>query len=171
MTDKIPKAESLKCTMERSSLYWDKVVAPSLKDGKTLLIVGHENNLRSLIMRLEGIPEEDIINLSLPRAVPLAYRLDENLQPLDRPDGKLDEATGFLRGTWLGGDRAVAEILERDHKQVYDTNITHNLETDENRDKWKNWMSFAVGEPSPEQNAKSLPGHCRAEAEAEKRAA
>ena len=72
-------------------------------------------------MRLEDISPNDIINLSLPRAVPLAYRLDANLKPLDRPDGKLDEATGFLRGEWLGGDDAVRDILKRDEKQVYDT--------------------------------------------------
>jgi len=167
MMDKIPKSESLKDTRARSSVYWDEVLDPELRKGKTLLVVGHENNLRSLIMRLEDIPEEDVINLSLPRAVPLAYRLDENLKPLDRPDGKLDEATGFLKGTWLGGDNAVAEILDRDDKQVYDTSITHNLETDETRDEWKNWMSFAIGEASPEQKAKTLPGHCRAKAEGE----
>lgn len=158
MLDKIPKSESLKCTLQRSSVYWDMVIAPALKEGKTLLIVGHENNLRSLIMRLEGISEHDIINLSLPRAVPLAYRLDENLKPLDRKDGKLDEATGFLRGEWLGGDKAVSEILERDHKQVYDTTIARNLETDDAREKWKKWTEFAVGKPIPEMRAQSLPG-------------
>merc|ERR1712176_219627 len=79
MTDKIPKAESLKDTLERSSVYWDEVLAPALQSGKTLLVCGHENNLRSLIMRLEGISEEDIIQLNLPRAIPLAYRLDQNL--------------------------------------------------------------------------------------------
>ena len=129
MLHKIPKSESLKCTLQRSSVYWDQVLAPALRAGKTVLVVGHENNLRSIIMRLEGIAPEDIINLSLPRAVPLAYRLDENLCPVNlRPDGRLDEATGFLRGEWLGGDQAVAEILERDHKQVYDIKITQNLE-------------------------------------------
>lgn len=81
-------------------------------------------------MRLEDIAPKDIINLSLPRAVPLAYRLDENLKPInDRPDGSLDEATGYLRGTWIGGDKAVKDILDRDHKQVYDTSIKENLET------------------------------------------
>ena len=129
MLHKIPKSESLKCTLQRTSVYWDQVLAPALRAGKTVLVVGHENNLRSIIMRLEGIAPEDIINLSLPRAVPLAYRLDENLRPVNlRPDGALDEATGFLRGEWLGGDQAVAEILERDHKQVYDMQITQNLE-------------------------------------------
>jgi len=156
MKDLIPKTESLKETKARSSVYWDDVIAPELRAGKTLLVVGHENNLRSLIMRLEGISKEDIINLCLPRAVPLAYRLDENLKPLDRPDGKLDEATGFLRGEWLGGDQAVLDILERDRKQVYDTTIRKNLETcDEDRNKWKDWMNLVVGKAAPEARAKS----------------
>lgn len=158
MKDLIPKSESLKETKDRSRVYWDDVIAPELRAGKTLLVVGHENNLRSLIMRLEGISEEDIINLCLPRAVPLAYRLDENLKPIDRPDGKLDEATGFLRGEWLGGDKAVLDILERDRKQVYDTSIRKNLETcDADRNKWKDWMNLVVGEASPEARAKSTP--------------
>lgn len=146
MLDQIPSSESLKCTLARSRVYWDEAIAPALHEGKTILIVGHENNLRSLIMRLEGISEEDIINLNLPRAVPLAYRLDENLKPMDRKDGKLDEATGFLRGEWLGGDDAVAKILDRDHKQVYDTTIEANLEKDKHREKWNTWMEF---EPAP----------------------
>lgn len=155
MLDKIPKSESLECTIRRSSVYWDHTIAPALSQGKTLLIVGHENNLRSMIMRLENISEEDIINLSLPRAVPLAYRLDSNLKPLPRDDGKLDEATGFLNGTWLGGDDAVQKILDRDHRQVYDTNIQQNLETGEERDRWRTTMEFQVGRPQPEMIAKS----------------
>jgi 2,3-bisphosphoglycerate-dependent phosphoglycerate mutase len=154
--NKIPKCESLKCTLKRSKVYWEREIIPILEEGKTVLIVGHENNLRSLIMNLEGISEDDIINLCLPRAVPLAYRLDENFKPLDRPDGKLDEATGYLRGEWLGGDEAVKEILERDRKQVYDTSIEENLELGTNVDKWRKWMEFAVGKTTqPEMLAKS----------------
>ena len=155
--DQIPESESLKGTLERSTVYWEEVIKPALQEKKTLLVVGHENNLRSLLMHLEDIPAKDIINLSLPRAVPLAYRLDLNtMKPLDRPDGKLDEATGFLRGQWLGGDKAVAEILERDHKQVYDTSITKNLETDcDDRKKWSTYMGAVMGQPSPEAQAKS----------------
>jgi hypothetical protein len=153
----LPKSESLKDTVERSSVYWDEVLAPALKEGKTLLIVGHENNLRSLIMRLEDIAPEDMINLNLPRAVPLAYRLDENLKPLDRLDGKLDEATGYLRGEWIGGDDAVQGILARDYKQVYDTKITKNLEVGEEREKFNNWMEFLTGKPSPQKQQQTKP--------------
>lgn len=155
MLDKIPPAESLKMTMERSNKYWEDVIAPKLMEGKTILVVGHENNLRSIIKKLEGIDDETIINLSLPRAVPLAYRLDTNLQPIMREDGKLDEATGFLRGEWLGGDQAVAKILERDHKQVYDCSITQNLEKGNKWESWRDWMEFVIGRDSPDMRAKS----------------
>jgi broad specificity phosphatase PhoE len=157
MQDEIPSSESLKCTRARSKIYWDDVIAPSLRSGKTVLVVGHENNLRSIIMRLEGIAPQDIINLSLPRAVPLAYRLDKDLKPLERADGKLDEATGMLRGTWLGGDEAVQAILDRDDKQVYDTNIQQNLETSAGRDKWREWTEAAIGSPEDQ----SFPAHAR----------
>jgi broad specificity phosphatase PhoE len=152
MIHEIPKSESLKDTLARSRVYWDEVLAPSLQQGKTLLVVGHENNLRSLIMRLEGISERDIIELSIPRAVPLAYRLDENLQPLTRMDGKLDEATGMLRGEWLGGDKAVADILDRDNKQVYDTTINKNLEKCNDRDQFNNWVNEIMNDTPPPEN-------------------
>lgn len=110
-------------------MYWEESILPSLAKGKRVLVVGHENNLRSLIMNLEGIHPDDIINLSLPRAIPLAYRLDENFKPMNRPDGKFDEATGLLRGEWLSGDKMVKQILDKDHRQVYNTSIQHNLAT------------------------------------------
>lgn len=164
MLHKIPKSESLKCTMKRSSVYWDTVLAPALHEGKTVLVVGHENNLRSLIMRLEGISQDDVINLSIPRAVPLAYRLDENLQPINaRSNGSLDEATGFLRGEWLGGDSAVTNILSRDEKQVYDVTVQENLEigSEGSSSSWNTgnqnnnkWMNMSLPEPSPEAKAK-----------------
>jgi hypothetical protein len=143
----IPMSESLKCTKERSTVYWDEVLAPALESGKTVLVVGHENNLRSLLMHLEGISPEDIVHLNIPRAVPLAYRLDANLKPMDRPDGKLDEATGYLRGEWLGGNKAVKEILERDYRQVYDTTETRNLEMGQSKDFWS--MESVLDKPTP----------------------
>mmetsp|Transcript_3848 Transcript_3848/g.5722 ORF Transcript_3848/g.5722 Transcript_3848/m.5722 type:complete len:374 (+) Transcript_3848:169-1290(+) len=146
MIEQIPLHESLKCTVKRSSVYWDSVIAPALLQGKSVLVVGHENNLRSLLMRLEQIPEQDIIQLNLPRAMPLAYKLDENLKPVNlRADGSLDDATGFLQGTWLGGDDAVSKILKRDEQQVYDTSIQENLEIGSKSvgESWKTWMDLS----------------------------
>jgi len=131
IADHIPKSESLKDTLGRSKVYWEDVLVPSLKKGKVLLVVGHENNLRSLIMNLEGISAEDIINLNLPRAIPLAYRLNtETLEPVGTYDA---EATGvMLRGEWLcpNGSRGVKEILKNDNRLVYDTSSNINNEND-----------------------------------------
>lgn len=162
MLHKIPKSESLHCTLQRSRVYWETVLAPALRDGKTILVVGHENNLRSLIMNLENIAPQDVINLSLPRAVPLAYQLDLNtLSPMNpRADGSLDSATGFLRGEWLGGDDSVTEILHRDHQQVYDTSITANLEITSPSTNQNNgppaWMKVATGLDDIPPGAKAL---------------
>lgn len=55
------------------------------------------------------------------------------------------------------------QILERDDKQVYDITIQKNLEIDDpSRDNWKLWLTATMGDPSPEQAAKSHAGHCLA---------
>ena len=46
------------------------------------------------------------------------------MTPLPREERNWITATGYLRGiTWICGDQAVVDVLERDHKQVYDTRI------------------------------------------------
>lgn len=127
----IPESESLKCTVERASVYWDNVIVPRLQSGRTILVVGHENNLRAILMKLDNVSKEDIIDLSLPRAVPLLYQLDlTTCKPYDDPlyEHQRDSVSGLLRGMWLGGDSIIKSILQRDEKQVYDTSVQENLE-------------------------------------------
>ena len=89
------------------------------------MIVGHENNLRSIIKRLDNISNEEIINLELPRAIPLLYHLDpDTLQPI-----KLEGATNLLSAKYLGDPEQIKAIADRDQAQVYDTTIKDNLET------------------------------------------
>lgn len=81
--DHIPLAESLKEVTKRSSVFWDEVIVPQLKLKKKMMIVGHENNLRSLIKRLDSISNEDILHIELPRAIPLVFELDlTTLKPI-----------------------------------------------------------------------------------------
>ena len=89
------------------------------------MIVGHENNLRSIIKRLDNISNEEIINLELPRAIPLLYHLDpDTLRPI-----KLEGATNLLSAKYLGDPEKIKAIADRDQAQVYDTSIKENLET------------------------------------------
>lgn len=52
-----------------------EAVVPSIRAGKRVVVVGHENNLRGLLMHLEGISEARIPQLEIPRAVPLRYQV------------------------------------------------------------------------------------------------
>ena len=170
MLDRLPQSESLKDTLARSKRYWEEVLVPAVRDQQqSVLVIGHENNLRSLLMHLEDLTPEQVLHLNLPRAVPLVYRLDlETMKPLEEdqhqkdaaaaPEASRDIATEFLRGTWLGGDDAVSQILHRDHVQVYDTQVEENLETTSvsteqtQRQKWAAWMkSVTVKKPTPQQ--------------------
>jgi len=120
----IPTHESLKDVTKRTSIFWDEEIVPQLKLKKKILIVGHENNLRSLIKRLDDISDEEIINLELPRAIPLVYHLDpDTLKPI-----KMDGAAPLLNGKYLGDPEQLRRIAERDQAQVYDVSITDNLE-------------------------------------------
>ncbi len=70
-----PGGESLKDTAARVIPYYQGAVEPLLKKGRNILIVAHGNSLRSLLMYLEKISEEDISHVDLPTGQPRAYEL------------------------------------------------------------------------------------------------
>ena len=47
------------------------------------MIVSHANTIRTLIKHIDNISDEDIKGLSIPTGIPLLYRLDKNLKPVD----------------------------------------------------------------------------------------
>jgi 2,3-bisphosphoglycerate-dependent phosphoglycerate mutase len=79
-----PRAECLKDTVARVLPYFETEIAPKIKAGKRLIIAAHGNSLRALIKHLDGISDEDIINLNVPTGIPLVYDLDENLKPIQK---------------------------------------------------------------------------------------
>ena len=88
------------------------------------MIVGHENNLRSIIMMLDNVSREDIVHVELPRAIPLCYHIDrETLKPIKQPG-----AAQYLNGKYLANEMQLEKIQERDHKQVYCLDTKENLE-------------------------------------------
>jgi 2,3-bisphosphoglycerate-dependent phosphoglycerate mutase len=44
-------------------------------------VVAHGNSLRALVKHLDGISDEEIIDLNIPTGVPLLYELDDDLVP------------------------------------------------------------------------------------------
>ena len=80
----IPATESLKDTIARVQPYWEKKIAPDLKDGKRVLVSAHGNSLRALVKHLSGIPDDEIVNLEIPTGQPIVYELADDLTALDR---------------------------------------------------------------------------------------
>lgn len=76
----LPRTESLKETIERTIPYWECVVFPELKKADQLLVVAHGNSLRGIIKYLKNIPDDQIVKLNLPTAVPYVFEFDDDLK-------------------------------------------------------------------------------------------
>lgn len=75
----LPRTESLKETVERILPYWKCIIFPNLATANELLVVAHGNSLRGIIKYLKHIPDEEIVGLNLPTAVPYVFEFDNDL--------------------------------------------------------------------------------------------
>lgn len=73
-----PNGESLKMTAERTLPYFEKEILPRLKKGENVLICAHGNSLRSIIMSLKKLSEEQVVSLELATGIPIIYRYQKN---------------------------------------------------------------------------------------------
>jgi len=80
--DLIPATECLKDVVARMLPYWYDTIVPDLLAGREPLIVAHGNSLRALVKHLDGVSDEDIIDLNIPTGVPLLYELDDDFGPI-----------------------------------------------------------------------------------------
>lgn len=80
--ENFPKTECLKDTVERVVPYWQNEIAPQIAAGKRLIVAAHGNSLRALVKHLDGISDDEIVNLNIPTGVPLVYELDLELNPI-----------------------------------------------------------------------------------------
>ncbi len=78
----IPVTECLKDTVNRFLPFWHDTIAPTLKDGKKVIIAAHGNSLRALVKYLDNIPDDEIVGLNIPTGIPLIYELDDDLKPI-----------------------------------------------------------------------------------------
>ncbi|MGB4882331.1 MAG: 2,3-diphosphoglycerate-dependent phosphoglycerate mutase [Neisseria sp.] len=80
----IPGGENLKVTLQRVVPIWEDQIAPAIISGKRVLVAAHGNSLRALVKHLEGISDEDIMKVEIPTGQPLVYKLDDNLNVLEK---------------------------------------------------------------------------------------
>jgi 2,3-bisphosphoglycerate-dependent phosphoglycerate mutase len=78
----LPSTESLATTLDRVLPCWNELIAPELRAGKNVLIAAHGNSLRALVKMLDGLSDQAITGFNIPTGIPLAYELDDNLEPV-----------------------------------------------------------------------------------------
>lgn len=81
-TARLPATESLKDTLARVLPFWEQRIAPELRAGRNVIVAAHGNSLRAMVKMLDGVSEQDIVELNIPTGVPLLYELDEQLKPI-----------------------------------------------------------------------------------------
>jgi 2,3-bisphosphoglycerate-dependent phosphoglycerate mutase len=95
--DVLPASECLADVVERMLPYWYDGIVPDLAPGRTVLVAAHGNSLRALVKHLDGISDDDIVELNIPTGIPLVYELDAELRPratryLGDPDAAAEAA-------------------------------------------------------------------------------
>lgn len=78
----LPRGESFADLAARVAPVWDHELAPRLRAGACVLVVGHGLALRALLRPLEGIADDRLPDWMLANAAPRTYRLAADLRVL-----------------------------------------------------------------------------------------
>jgi 2,3-bisphosphoglycerate-dependent phosphoglycerate mutase len=69
--------ESLKDTADRTIPYFKDQILPKLYNEENVIITAHGNSLRSIIMLVEGLDEQEIVNVEITTGIPIVYEYDD----------------------------------------------------------------------------------------------
>jgi 2,3-bisphosphoglycerate-dependent phosphoglycerate mutase len=68
-----PEGESLEMTAARSIPFFNEHIIPYLEKGLNVFISAHGNSIRSIIMELDGLTEDEVVHLEIATGAPLIY--------------------------------------------------------------------------------------------------
>ena len=68
-----PNGESLEMTAARTIPYFNQTILPLLQQGKNILISAHGNSLRSIVMELEQLSQEQVLSLEIATGDPIKF--------------------------------------------------------------------------------------------------
>jgi 2,3-bisphosphoglycerate-dependent phosphoglycerate mutase len=78
----LPKAECLRDVVDRMLPYWYDSIVPDLLSHSCVLVSAHGNSLRALVKHLDGLTEQQVVELDIPTGVPRVYELAAGFKPL-----------------------------------------------------------------------------------------
>ena len=106
--DALPLTECLADVVDRVVPYWADAIVPDLLTegyrGGAVLVVAHGNSLRALRKHIEGIGDDEIVDLEIPTGIPYRYVLDDRL--------------GVVTHGFLGDEAAAAAAAEAVRRQA-----------------------------------------------------
>jgi 2,3-bisphosphoglycerate-dependent phosphoglycerate mutase len=79
----VPDTECLKDVVERMLPYWYDAIVPDLAGGRVVLVAAHGNSLRALVKHLQGLTDDQVVELNIPTGEPLVYELGSDFSPVD----------------------------------------------------------------------------------------
>jgi 2,3-bisphosphoglycerate-dependent phosphoglycerate mutase len=82
--DLLPRTECLKDVVVRMLPYWYDGIVPDLVAGRRVLVAAHGNSLRALVKHLDGLTDEQVVQLNVPTGIPLRYELDDRMRVTGR---------------------------------------------------------------------------------------
>ncbi|HEY3194939.1 MAG TPA: 2,3-diphosphoglycerate-dependent phosphoglycerate mutase [Candidatus Dormibacteraeota bacterium] len=77
----LPSSECLKDVVERMLPYWYDAIVPDLIAYRCVLVSAHGNSLRALVKHLDGLSDQEVVDLDIPTGVPRVYELDADFRP------------------------------------------------------------------------------------------
>jgi 2,3-bisphosphoglycerate-dependent phosphoglycerate mutase len=77
----LPSAECLKDVVDRMLPYWFDGIVPDLLRYECVLVSAHGNSLRALVKHLDGLTDQEVVDLNIPTGVPRVYELDAAFRP------------------------------------------------------------------------------------------
>ncbi|MDA7946535.1 MAG: 2,3-bisphosphoglycerate-dependent phosphoglycerate mutase [Hyphomicrobiaceae bacterium] len=81
-----PGGESLKDTAERTLPYFEDKIMPDVLAGKNVIVAAHGNSLRSIVMKLDNLSQDEVTQLNLATGVPIVYRLNADGSVAEKSD-------------------------------------------------------------------------------------
>jgi 2,3-bisphosphoglycerate-dependent phosphoglycerate mutase len=77
----LPRAECLRDVVERMLPYWYDAIVPDLLRYPCVLVSAHGNSLRALVKHLDGLSDQEVVELNIPTGVPRVYELQADFKP------------------------------------------------------------------------------------------
>jgi 2,3-bisphosphoglycerate-dependent phosphoglycerate mutase len=102
----LPRTECLADVVARVRPYWESAIVPDLRReaerGGAVLVAAHGNSIRALRKMLEGISDDEIVELEVPTGIPYRMLLGDDLSvhsmaPLGDPEAAAAAAAAVAR--------------------------------------------------------------------------